>query len=543
MRWLKILAKDKIALFLVLLFALIFRLIILSHSSYTFFSDDAIYATLAKTWIEKDWQHIFHPTWPPLFPLLSGIVYIIYPHWESALRLVSLISGVLLLIPIFILVRKTLSLTHAIFLSATISIIIPLLYPSLVALSDSLSTTLVVSALVSFFFAIKIQRTRLFILSALLLGLAYLTRSEGSLFFTLSLIYLSLYLLIQIFIFKTRRIKDISLIPLFVLVFLLTISPYLIATRVQLGQWSLSAKFSAQIKQGHIFALTNEGTTWAQEIASVKSPNYKSQYFQDGINYLSENSYYFTQRFKEKIIQWKKMLFNLFPPWSLVIVVIGILSTVHKKVFVSNFYFLFISFITIPITMFVTPIPDVRYLIWAIPLFLYFFYLGINYLINLVLAISIFSNLKHLSPVFSLLPLGLSLTFPAVLSADAIFHPVEVVANDLTNRNYKQEISKAGLWIREHTKKDDPRIMTRHEAVAFYAQGETIYLPQTSYSKMLDFAKKNSVDYIVAWSDELSKDPDLSLLLDIKIAHPGIEQVYLSVTPSGTLVIYTLSQR
>lgn len=80
--------------------------------------------------------------------------------------------------------------------------------------------------------------------------------------------------------------------------------------------------------------------------------------------------------------------------------------------------------------------------------------------------------------------------------------------------------------------------MIHHESVAYYAEGETVYLPQTNYQKMLGYAHKHNVDYLVAWHGELTTNPELSSLLDEKFEHPELKTVYVSKEPGDKIVIY-----
>lgn len=248
-------------LFLATLFIItLFRAYILGKSSLTFFSDDAIYASLARFWASGELQKVFHPTWPPLFPFFGALLYSLRPNWEDALRLVSVLSSILVLVPIFILVKKTLSFVHGLFFAISIAIFPQMIYVSNLAHSDSLATLFIISSLVSTFFAIHIRRYKLFILGAFFAGLTYLTRAEGMMFFSLSATYITIYLLFHA-LFKKTSPRTLFYIPLFALTFFLTISPYAIATKNQLGNFGLSAKFSAQIQQGHAFQIRKNGTT------------------------------------------------------------------------------------------------------------------------------------------------------------------------------------------------------------------------------------------------------------------------------------------
>lgn len=282
---------------LILVFLIIFlpRLWILLNSSYTFYSDDAIYATLANSWRTGAWQYVFHPFWPPLYPAISALFLSPVSYFEIALRQTSIIFGTAVIIPLF---------------------------------------------------------------------------------------FLTLIYLIILGIFKLRTKQYFLSILYFIIIFLITISPYVIATRWQIGEWSISQKFSAQIQQGHAYALNNRNTTWAQEIYSAKYPNYKSPYFKNGDDFLLDRLYYFLHIYNEKQLRWTTVFLSIFPIWVIPIILIGIIYLLNKKYSLSIIYLFFILITSVPITIFSTSEQDVRYLAWTIPIFLYFLLLGIRKTVN-----------------------------------------------------------------------------------------------------------------------------------------------------------------
>lgn len=503
---------------LIPVFILVFliRLVILLKSSYTFYSDDAIYASIARMWIEKDFSRVFHPTWPPLFPALSALFYLVTTNFEFALRFVSLISGILLLVPAFYLMKKTLSSSHAWAFIFSLIFISPLLLMSLFPLSDSLAMLLTISGLATFFIALKESTKRIqnkfILIGSFLFALNYLTRPEGSMFFFFTMVFMFFYFLAKL---EFKRI--LIIFPLALCIFLFTVSPYAIAIRFQIQEWSLSPKFSAQIQQGHVFTLNNRNTTWAQEVGSVKNPDYSSPYFKNGFGYVLDRFSSLKQLYAQKQKRWVEVFLKIFPVWSVVVILIGLTNIFSKKLAWPLLYLLFIMVTSVPLTIFTAAQFDIRYLAWLIPLLLYFFYLGIE---------KVFYIFFRIPQIF--IPsifLGFFLTFPG-FSASYIYNPLRF-AEDFSNTYDKNELKEVGLWIKKNTSQPNPRVMMRHEGVEFYSGGETIYLPQVTYEKLVEYAKTNKVDYIVAWDENLSYDDKLSILMDQKSAHPGLGDVYI----------------
>lgn len=102
-----------------------------------------------------------------------------------------------------------------------------------------------------------------------------------------------------------------------------------------------------------------------------------------------------------------------------------------------------------------------------------------------------------------------------------------------------RELESAGLWIKEHTPHPIPKIMMRHEGVEFYSVGQTIYIPQISYDEVIKYAKKNDVDFIIAWDEELANDEKLKVLMDRNIKYSGLQEVYY-VKKRGQIIIYKI---
>lgn len=503
-------------LILVLLLSLIVRVFLIFNSRHSFYSDDAIYAELARFWTQGKWNLVFHPTWPPLFPAVSALFFIFIRSWENALRFVSLFSFLILLVPLFYLVQKTISKTHAVIFTLCLGMLSPMLKISIFPQSDMLATSLVVSCIVCFFFAIQNNSKRMFLFSSLLMGFTFLVRSEGTLFFSLSLLFLIPYILIQLAGKKLSVKKGVIILLGFTAVFFLTASPYIIATSYQLGRPTLSQKFSAQIKQEHAFKLQKSNTTWSQEVVSVKHPNYESNFFTGGFGFLLENIDWFIFWFGQKYNTWVNIFFTVFPLFSIFVMGIGLVISA-KKYFWGTLYLSYLIVTGVIITIFSTPLADVRYLLWVVPLLLYLFFVGLKKFPVLAFTILFLFPSFKISPVLN--PVGYSIGY--------------------TNLHYREEIVKASNWIKENSPQVEPRIMTRYESFEFYTDGTTVYLPQElTYEQMLDYARSNYVNYFIASTETLSADNNLNFLLKEETSYPGLKKVFMTRVPSRVVIVF-----
>lgn len=525
--------RNLFPLFLLLFVSFFYKLLIILNSKVTFFSDDAIYASLAKFWYEGRFNLVFHPTWPPLYPFFAAIAFVFTNNWENSLRVVSALSLTLTLIPLYFLLVNRIGKITTIVALLIFSFYNPLLFISIFTLSDSLAIFLTILGLTFFYFGLIQTKINYYLLASTCFGLLYLTRSEGTLFFSLSLIFLLIYLTAKIFIEKKLNIKRFVYIPLFIVVFFITASTYLIATSLQLGYWTLSAKFSAQIQQGHAFEFKNQ-TTWSQEVVSIKSPNYKSVYFNNGTDYLLDNFVKYSRWFDQKLVRWQELFLKFYPLWSIPIILVGILGAL-KRNFWGIIYLIYLLVVTIPVTIFMTPLPDIRYLAWTIPLIIFFLLVGLDSLVYLTCRLF---NLKFPKLILLLISTITLLKFP-LLNFEEVLNPIKYTGM-ITSYHYKPELINLAKWIRLNSKNPQPKIMIRREAVEFYSNGQTIYLPQAPLEITLKYAKRNKVDYIIAWDNELEKDNDLKILLDENLKHPSLKKVYILKKERLKIIVYTL---
>ena len=119
-------------------------------------------------------------------------------------------------------------------------------------------------------------------------------------------------------------------------------------------------------------------------------------------------------------------------------------------------------------------------------------------------------------------------TIAGMFGPDGFWHPREPV-----------EQRRAGEWIAENTK-DDDRIMTRSQVVAFYAERRPVALPYTDPDTMLQFARRFGARYLVA--DEFilwEWRPQLRYLF-ADGPWPGLRLVYETHAQGRALRIFAL---
>lgn len=198
---------------LILLKLVIYQNFFLGREAY-FFSDDAIYATLAERFLKGDFRHGFHPYWSPGFPLATIPFYLVSGSWEKAQFLVSVFSATALIFVLFWFFKR-----YSLFFAFTVAFITAFSVSlQQLVMSGGMTEPLYLLLLwlgISFsWLALNSSKIRYFTFAGIFFGLAYLTRTE-----TIAIFALFIFIALLSFILKKRdRLKilnKISVVSLF----------------------------------------------------------------------------------------------------------------------------------------------------------------------------------------------------------------------------------------------------------------------------------------------------------------------------------------
>lgn len=171
------------ALFFILLLAFVLRMGWMLYDSHAIENEGAEYARIAQNLLQGNgYKGILggrEALFPPLYPFLIVATSFVSRDTEIAGRLISIVSGSLLVLPVFFIGQRLFG-PRAAWLAATLIA----LHPVLVALSASVyvEATYFTLLFAGLYFGIRVlnfDRPRDAIFSGLLLGLAYLARPEG----------------------------------------------------------------------------------------------------------------------------------------------------------------------------------------------------------------------------------------------------------------------------------------------------------------------------------------------------------------------------
>ena len=205
-------------------------------------TDGVIYVTLARQVraAGSPFDSLFHPLYPLCIALLQPFV----GDWELAGRLVSAISGSLLVLPAYALTRALFGADIAM-LSAVLIVVHPgLVLASTSVMSEGVYTFVLVTGVWAGWRALTSGPRVLLPAAGLLFGLAYLARPEGAVY------VVGLVVCGALAVASGARLRDLAgWLSAAVGAFVVVAGPYLLYLRGVHGSWMLSGKI------GHNLAL------------------------------------------------------------------------------------------------------------------------------------------------------------------------------------------------------------------------------------------------------------------------------------------------
>lgn len=501
-------------LFTLILIAFGVRLFLIqSHSHIT--ADGPAYVAVGKKIISG--EKYFDAVWSPFYPVLIGITSLIFRDFEFAGRLVSVLFGSLLIIPLFFIAKW--AFNEKVGIIASILIV---LYPNLSKISSQVAPEstfifLFLIGLIVSWLAISKEKNVFFLLSGLIWGICYLTRPEG-------FGYLVLLLIIGLIqFFKGQKRRWTVHISLIIIGFLIVSSPYILYLKRDTGRWSLSKKAEITILLGEGVGKREDWGHFYEKFSHGLSENAKEIGYQRGAQYKGMIGYSLHNR-RELIRRYlvnlhlvnKYVIPGLFPPIIILLAGLGLFRGVLQETKKSLLLFLaFIPYFSLPFLV----VPP-RYFLLFVPLILIWAGKGVveinKWFMELLLTFREKWKKIRIKPVI----LESILIFLVLLSfVPFTFRPF--LKGEIEPNFYKD----IGLWIRDNLPQNAV-IMSRKPWIPFYAQREEVPLPYAPFPEIIKFAHYQGANYLIADENVIGDRPNLRFLFDedyksgkIKIIH------------------------
>lgn len=479
-------------LFLVFLSFIVRYIVLFSQPSYGLYSDDAVYMDIARSLLDGNFAKIFHPWWSPFFPIVSALFHFFVQDWGLTGRIVSLVFGSLLILPIYLIARIYFDRITTVLICFFVIFFKSLVYSSTQSLTEALLVFLIWMGIYLYLKCFQVKRNILAFFSGIFFGLAALTKAEGIFIFTSFLFASTIYL---IFFFLKNKIlhKQIALISIFILLgFSIIYLPYQMAMQNKYKQSVPLAKASAAAQLHSPFNFNSTKTsTWAQDFFSTETFNVESEFGQGFFSILTKTHEAWFRDTNTRFNYFSQTyLYKNFSAVGMLAFFFGTIWMLFRTRDYKTFTFLFlVPLIFFEIVMFFAPNGDERYIYWLyplIPLGIAFGSIKLTYIPKKIIKFNIVS---------------LILFFIVFLSSNAFYTPS--ILKEIKNTSIKKStIISQDEWLT----KNDPgkRLMSKHEAYGFYSKSLIIYTPIVSdLDELLIYAHLQKANYIIATPGEL----------------------------------------
>ena len=218
--------------------------IFFSRASGPLVSDECEYALLGKNLMEHfKYTGIgenINVTFPPVYPFLIGLCYLIAGNLESAVRIINLIGGTSIIFLVYLLGKKLYRRGIAM-LAAVMVVFEPLLvrFSSCHLLAETTYAVFVVALALVIFNILNTKDWRWSALSGAVAGFVYLIRPDG-------IFYLVVLLgILTAFHIKHGAKKLVTHLSAVILAFVILVLPYVIFISVNLEEFSISGRQQA----------------------------------------------------------------------------------------------------------------------------------------------------------------------------------------------------------------------------------------------------------------------------------------------------------
>ncbi len=239
--------RDSILFTLLILASLSVRIFILIWTKASFLGknylgDMIFYIDMARSFSSGEILQALRLTSQPLYPLLISATAFFTHDFELSARLVSIISGGLLVYPVFRLAEMVYGRYTAILACIIVILAEPLITYSLMGYAESLYLFLITMAIYRAAKFLQTDSKKEIILSGFFFGLAFLTKGQAIVFFATTLAMIAV---IQLFKHRKLSLQLVSWLLLFIVSYGIVTSPYTLLLYQKTGRWLLNPKKAA----------------------------------------------------------------------------------------------------------------------------------------------------------------------------------------------------------------------------------------------------------------------------------------------------------
>jgi Dolichyl-phosphate-mannose-protein mannosyltransferase len=434
---------------------------------------------------------------PPLYSLLIASFSLVTGDFELAGRVVSLIMGSALVLPIFFIALHMYGRRVALIAASLVAF-----HPLLIQLSASVYTeatyfTLLMGGVYWASQTVEHVNLKTSVLSGICFGVAYLTRPEAIVF-----PFLTVLTLIAVAVVKRTELKTIVIQSLWVVIpFSLLAAPYVIFLSIHTGQLRFEGKsinnytIGKRMTSGMDYMEASYGI---DENLNEEGPSLKNNLEQlrsVGKISLGEVASYIGMAARKNV----KIIYHIVfsspafgSPILITLVILGIFGTPWSRERINREGFLFLVLLFVLVSLLAVQHFWDRYAFVVLPFLILWASKGIE-------EFSEWAESTAASLKYKLLQNGNSIRVGvrSVLSIILILYATTDYLDEFKNTGaQKDPIKEAGLWLRGYIP-GSKKIMDTSSVIPYYAGGTWTPLPYAGSSLALKYIHHKRPDFIV----------------------------------------------
>lgn len=510
--------------------------------------DEPHYLQLAVLFSKGQFLKALHPYWSPMYPICIAITSFIVSDFELAGRIVSLVCGVMILIPIYLFTKELFNKVSGFWSIGLLTFYSPVAFSTTTTLAEPAFIFFVIMGLYFGWQSFQKDSLKFSIITGIVFGLSYLTKPEGIGYFAIFMVFVGIAALIDLIKSKKKRLLNIIFSAT---CFILVALPYLLYLHSETGRWTISSKIYAN--QQFEAQLFNNEEINLDTLSSDDMINPIDAIYHDGnfLNIVRENrqptsSIHLLFILKKYITNFyritKYAVPQLFGIVMFILFVLGMFPSIvsAKRI---DIYFYLLSFVGL-FWLVAVPLFHIndRYLLPG--LVICFVWIGhgaheltlrtkrdfVSWIQNRLVAlrrfqpegIAVFSVIIFIS-IFSFLP-----EFGKIISRSE--YSTEFWENSV-------ELKKAGLWLKKQVS-HEPILMSYNKSVDYYAgsydvRKGTTFPDNNNFDRVLAYAYHRKVEYMVVSERYLEKMQNLIFLFDDKKVPNTLELIYEDKEKTG----------
>jgi 4-amino-4-deoxy-L-arabinose transferase-like glycosyltransferase len=503
--------------------------------------DEPFYLWLGQSWLTGHGYQFFGYSgthFSPLFPLLASGLGLLLGDLERGSLVVYVITGALLALPLYGIARRMYGEREAVVVAFLTAV-----YPALTAgvlywgtMTEPLFLLCAAAGLYGLVRATQDGGLGAWVMAAVALGLAYLTRTEGLLYFIVGLVAWAVLTWGR----EVPLRRWLLGVAAYVVPFALVILPYVVYLHQATGVWQLAEEAGAAFYTTTGLAYQNtaafDKATWQLDRSGREVYLFSSE--SDRISFLDAvraNPRGFLRRVRHNLRVVRDTLFSpkLVPLMVVVLMTLGLFALPWNRRRWRGEVILLGAMV--PSLSFIPFFIQVRYLAGLLLPILLWAAMG-----TVVLGDWLGGSIGALHERW-----GRGRVWrwiPAALVVLALWGmaPRVAVLQQYTH-SFQPAHKAAGLWLREQGVTAGDVVMSRYPAIAFYAGTRWAATPAEEWPQVLQYARSRNVDYLVVDQWEVNRlRPQLGFLLDPAQAPPELQYLATFDSGAGPVVVYRL---